>query len=217
MLNPEIMKAIHVSANISDGESRLRNDQQYHLDAASPARDTFQKTLALICALQDSGCRAPVQEQTVLSEKERYFREKYAEHKMKTQRGSAGLNMKETCQGRVLLHNASGPKPYISYAIFLPRFTSLFSFSYTACSISCEHYSSDGNRAHLIQPLDESYDLAYLQAYFNEDIREVNRMEEEAARMGYGPRATCTTTANATSQLLFCRMLIFNQYDECRI
>ena len=84
MLGPEIMKAIHVSANISDVESRLRKDQQYHLDAASPTRDIFQKTLALICSLQDSGCRVPVLEQTVLLEKKRYFREKYAAHKMKT-------------------------------------------------------------------------------------------------------------------------------------
>jgi len=116
--------------------------------------------------------------------------------------------MKETCQGCILFQNVSGHKPYISYAIFFhPRFTCLF--SYNACSTSCEHYASDGNHAHLIQLLDESYDLVYLQAYFNEDIREVNRMEEEAAGMGYGPRATCTTIANATSQLLFCRMSKF--------
>ena len=67
-----------------------------------------------------------------------------------------------------------------------------------------------------MQSLDESYDLAYLEAYFNEDIREVTWMEEEAARVGYDPRATCTTIANAASQLLFCRMSSFNHILECK-
>lgn len=64
-----------------------------------------------------------------------------------------------------------------------------------------------------MQSLDESYYLAYLEAYFNEDVQEVNCMEEEAARMGYGPRATCMTIVDATSQLLFCRMSIFDQHS----
>ncbi|KIM47146.1 hypothetical protein M413DRAFT_440661 [Hebeloma cylindrosporum] len=37
---------------------------------------------------------------------------------------------------------------------------------------------------------------------------------EEAAKMSYGPRATCTTIANATSQLLFCRRFKFQPHSE---
>jgi hypothetical protein len=117
MSDLDAMRAIHNSASINDVETRLREDQQDHLEAAaSPARDIFQKTFALISALQDSGCRAPLQEQTVLSEKERHFREKYAAHKAKIQRGNVRSNLKKICEGRVLLRNVKDPKPYISYA-----------------------------------------------------------------------------------------------------
>jgi hypothetical protein len=141
MLDPEIMKAIHVSASIRDVETRRRKDQQHYLDAAPPARDIFQKSLALISALQDLGCGAPVQEPTVLSEKERYFREKYAAHKMKTQRGHARFDMKATCEGRILLHNANGSKPYISYAIFFYLQFTYESLFLQLLFTSCEHYA----------------------------------------------------------------------------
>ena len=115
MSDLDTMKAIHVSASTRDVETQLRRNQQDH---PTPARDTFQKTFALISALQDSGCRAPLQEQTVLSEKEQGFHKKYAAYKAKIQRGNTRSNTQKMSEGRVLLRNVKGPKPYISYAVF---------------------------------------------------------------------------------------------------
>ena len=48
--------------------------------------------------------------------------------------------------------------------------------------------------------LDESFDLGYIEAHFNEDTEEIDRIELQAAEMGYGPRITCTTMTNFLAQ-----------------
>ena len=78
----------------------------------------------------------------------------------------------------------------------------------------CEHYSWDGNRDHLKIVLDESFDMEYMEAHFNEDMDELERIELRAAAMGYGPRFTCTTVTNFSAQRVCCResgfMFVFN-------
>lgn len=69
----------------------------------------------------------------------------------------------------------------------------------------CEHYSWDGNRDHLKLVLDDSFDLEYIEAHFNEDMEELERIELRAAAMGYGPRVTCTTVTNFSAQRVCCR------------
>ena len=58
----------------------------------------------------------------------------------------------------------------------------------------------DGNQDHLKITLDESFDLGYIEAHFNEDTEEIDRIEFQAAEMGYGPRITCTTMTNFLAQ-----------------
>jgi len=48
--------------------------------------------------------------------------------------------------------------------------------------------------------LDESFDLGYIEAHFNEDTEEIDRIELQAAETGYGPCITCTTMINFSSQ-----------------
>lgn len=53
--------------------------------------------------------------------------------------------------------------------------------------------------------LDESFDHDYIDAHFNEDAEEIDRIELQAAEMGYGPRVTCTTVTNFSAQRACCR------------
>jgi hypothetical protein len=70
----------------------------------------------------------------------------------------------------------------------------------------CEHYCIRGNRDHFIQYLDnEGYDIDYLDAYFNEDMEEIERIESAANSAGYGPLAPCSTIYNFSSQRTHCR------------
>jgi hypothetical protein len=75
--------------------------------------------------------------------------------------------------------------------------------------LRCEHYSWDGNRDHLKLVLDESFDLEYIEAHFNEDMDELERIELRAAAMGYGPRVACTTVTNFSAQRICCRESVF--------
>jgi hypothetical protein len=69
----------------------------------------------------------------------------------------------------------------------------------------CEHYDKTMARDHYIHYLDDSYDIEYLDAYFNEDFEEIDRIEESAFALGYGPRAKCTTITNSSGQKVHCR------------
>lgn len=78
----------------------------------------------------------------------------------------------------------------------------------------CEHYSWEGNRDHLKIQLDSSYDLDYIDAHYNEDTDEIDRIELNAAAMGYGPRTTCTTVTNFSAQRVCCRKSLVNTYHD---
>lgn len=75
--------------------------------------------------------------------------------------------------------------------------------------LRCEHYSWDGNRDHLKLVLDESFDLEYIEAHFNEYMDELERIELRAAAMGYGPCVACTTVTNFSAQRICCRESVF--------
>jgi hypothetical protein len=64
----------------------------------------------------------------------------------------------------------------------------------------CEHYSWGVNKDHLKITLDERFDVEYMEAHFNGDTDEIDRIEVQAAEMGYGPRVTCTTVTNFSAQ-----------------
>ena len=69
----------------------------------------------------------------------------------------------------------------------------------------CEHYSMIGIRDHYVHFIDDSYDLEYLEAYFNEDAETIDQIETTAAAVGYGPLSKCTTVTNYSSQRVYCR------------
>jgi hypothetical protein len=74
--------------------------------------------------------------------------------------------------------------------------------------VSCEHYNKTANKNHLHDPTinNGTYDLAYIEAVLCEDQEEVDRIEQAALDLGFGPLlGVCTTVSNASSQKAFCR------------
>jgi hypothetical protein len=69
----------------------------------------------------------------------------------------------------------------------------------------CEHYSKFGTRDHYIHFIDDSYDLEYLEAYFNKDTEIIDQIEASAAAVGYGPLSKCTMVTNFSAQRVCCR------------
>lgn len=69
----------------------------------------------------------------------------------------------------------------------------------------CQHFDSRSNKYHLKYFLDDSYDLDYVEAVLNEDMEEVDRIEDAALALGFGPLMECNTVANFSSQRLYCR------------
>ena len=105
------MKTIHTSASRKDLENRLLNDRENRLAMASPTCDIFLKTGALIAALRNIGCRAPIQETTQLSPAEHKHAQLIAEHQSKLRRGY--MPHTEMCKGRIGLKYNKHGKPLI--------------------------------------------------------------------------------------------------------
>jgi hypothetical protein len=63
------------------------------------------------------------------------------------------------------------------------------------------------NRDHLIDYSigDGSYNLNYIEAELTEDSDEIDQIEYAASVLGFGPRSTCTTVENFSTQRLYCR------------
>lgn len=70
----------------------------------------------------------------------------------------------------------------------------------------CEHYDNTSARDHYVHYLDDSYDVDYLEAYFNEDFEEIDRIESSALALGCGPLAECTMITNSSTQRVNCRL-----------
>lgn len=56
---------------------------------------------------------------------------------------------------------------------------------------------------------DGSYDVDYIEAHFNDDTEELDRIESTALAAGTGPQHACTNISNFSSQKTFCRELLF--------
>lgn len=116
MSDQDLMLSSHTSASREDINERLRKDRQHRIDTASPTRDIFQKTIALISALQILGCRGPMHESTLVSgwDSEQEITDLLAAHKATIQRGFTPKQ--PLCSGRLeLQYSGINLKPYIQY------------------------------------------------------------------------------------------------------
>ncbi|KAJ7580435.1 hypothetical protein C8J56DRAFT_1058074 [Mycena floridula] len=168
--------APHTVATQENVASRLANDRDSRLMYASPSADIFAKTQAFITALRRGGCHAELQEHTPRLPSEVEIQQQ----NMAFQRGYH--DKVERCKGRAIFQFDNAGKPFIS----------------------CQHYDPDMSRDHLVQYLDDSYDLDYLEAVLEEDTDGIGRIGRGAEALGYGPRVDCTTITNASSQRAFC-------------
>ncbi|KAJ7488621.1 hypothetical protein B0H11DRAFT_2406715 [Mycena galericulata] len=182
---PQVDRALmtqpHHEATRDMLKERLRNDREARIQTASPSRQIFQKTAALVAALRRLGCGATLQEETIVESDEEEEYDKLILHRTEHRRGYVPPT--ETCQGRLQLAYTN-QKPYIK----------------------CEHYSKQNNKEHYQNTAisDGSYDLKYIEALFSNDDDEVDLIEEAAFGLGFGPLSECTTVCNVSSQATLC-------------
>ena len=104
--------ASHTSASHEDIKGRLHKDRQHRIENTSPTRDIFQKTTALISALQLLGCCGPMHESTLVSSWEKEISDLMDAHKAKIQRGFTPKH--PLCNGRLeLWYSSVNSKPYL--------------------------------------------------------------------------------------------------------
>ncbi|KAJ7211557.1 hypothetical protein C8J57DRAFT_1097634, partial [Mycena rebaudengoi] len=170
-------------ATRQDVSDRLRVDRDQRVLHASPTRDIFTKTSAYLTAIRRIGCTRQEVEPTFLGETEKLQQTQDDLHAHISQRGHSRKD--DICQGRLLYTQDANGKSYVS----------------------CEHYNHRTNKNHLNDPTinNGSYDLAYIEAVLCEDQEEVDRIEQAALDLGFGPLlGVCTTVSNASSQKAFC-------------
>ncbi|KAF7334423.1 hypothetical protein MVEN_02271600 [Mycena venus] len=161
-------------------KDRLQTDLEEQCATASPTRDIFTKTAAFIAGIRTLGCGSHETDALPeLSPSELLHKNFWDEHHKMLKRGY--VPTKASCSGRVFLDFNQQGQPLVR----------------------CEFFSSD-NRLHLCRFLDESYDLDYIEAYFHEDEDELERIENAAQAMGYGPLVACRTVTNFSSQRVHC-------------
>jgi hypothetical protein len=111
MSDQDLMSSSHMSASREDIKSRLHKDRQHRIDTISPTRDIFQKTTALISALQLLGCRGPMHKSTPVTVSS-WEQVVLAANKEMIQRGFTPKH--PLCSGRLELRYSSvNLKPYI--------------------------------------------------------------------------------------------------------
>jgi hypothetical protein len=202
----------HESASRETVEDRLQMDRETRLDAASPTRDIFQKTSAYLTALRRSGCGAPAYEGTTLNHTELAQRSVDNEHLAKLQRGY--VPTKTTCDGRVFFEYDFSGHPFVRFVFSSVHHTVLCSMYSNIIIIydRCEHYRSSVSRDHFVDYGigDGSFNIEYIEAVLCEDQEEVDRIENAATTLGFGPRVECTMVANFSAQRVYCRTFLFN-------
>ncbi|KAG6836008.1 hypothetical protein H0H93_012315 [Arthromyces matolae] len=179
----ETLMEPHTSATQDAISERLANDRSLRLELSSPEYDIFRKTSALIAAIRTVGCRAVEHEETILPQSEQIFYDDIQAQIRKAQRGYKPDV--DRCRGRIS----------INYGVNEVGQEKMY--------LKCEHYRKE-SRDHYIQYLDDSYDFDYLEAHFNEDTDELDRIEQAAHVLGFGPLAECSTVANFSSQKICC-------------
>ncbi|KAJ7596417.1 hypothetical protein C8J56DRAFT_1040671 [Mycena floridula] len=170
----------HTRATRGDISKRLALDRDARLLYASPSAAIFSKTQALIAGIRRTGCRAVRQEETYLSFAEEQHISRIQQLESTFKRGYQ--DKVDRCEGRMVFGYDNEGKSFVA----------------------CEHYDSEISRDHVIYYMDGSYDEEYLEAVLEEDTEEIERIERAAEALGYGPRVTCTTIANASTQRAFC-------------
>ncbi|KAG6824163.1 hypothetical protein H0H92_007812, partial [Tricholoma furcatifolium] len=176
--NIEALSEPHTKATLEAIAERLTNDRSSRLEVSTPEYHIYQKTAALISAIRKVGCRGPEFEETILQPSEQVHYDNTREMVRKQMRGYIPTLVR--CKGRILL----------KYDNDLGR---------EKLYLKCEHYQAS-SRDHYIEYLDESYDLDYIEAYFQEDADELDRIEQIAFGSGYGPLTDCSTVSNVSSQ-----------------
>ncbi|KAJ7747876.1 hypothetical protein B0H14DRAFT_2541606 [Mycena olivaceomarginata] len=165
----------HTKASRALIKERLQADLEQQYESASPSRDIFAKTAAFIAGIRKLGCGSQENDSRPdLLPSEQQNKEFWDDHHKILRRGYEPAT--RTCSGRVSLD-------------FDHRGQALI---------------RSENRLHLCRFLDESYDLDYIEAYFEEDEEELERIENAAHTLGYGPLVPCRTVTNVSSQRLYC-------------
>ncbi|KAJ6578477.1 hypothetical protein B0H19DRAFT_1020702 [Mycena capillaripes] len=129
------------------------------------------------------GCSRPRVEETKRNAMEQQQQEENDVYLFQAQRGYNRPD--DLCEGRIFFAYDDYGKPYVS----------------------CEHYDRTTNKDHFIDRTINSgmYDLEYLEAVLCEDTDEIERIEDAAFSLGYGPLlGTCNTIANCSSQKAYC-------------
>ncbi|KAJ7252177.1 hypothetical protein C8J57DRAFT_1238053 [Mycena rebaudengoi] len=127
----------------------------------------------------------PEVEPTHLTQRERELQAEQQAYNSLSQRGyTAPESTIPPCQGRLL-------------------FTTGHTGNVAVC---CEHYSTKNkNHFHDFTVGNGSYDVSYIEAVLSEDQEEIDRIEQAAHDLGYGPlRSACQTVANANAQRACC-------------
>ncbi|KAF8145358.1 hypothetical protein K438DRAFT_1630265 [Mycena galopus ATCC 62051] len=161
----------------------LRNDRKDWLQYASPTKDIFCRTAAYLTALRRLGCSRPLAEPTPLSLEEEEAREVYQIYIQQVRRGH---RTDGTCEGKILFRYDSHNHPHVY----------------------CQHYNKKTGRDHFhddsVGKAVGAYDLNYIEAELSGDKEEVEKIEQAAFDLGYGPQVECTTVVNASSQRAHC-------------
>ncbi|THU76535.1 hypothetical protein K435DRAFT_704653 [Dendrothele bispora CBS 962.96] len=171
----------HTCTLMEQLQDRLRQELEEQTQLPSPSKDVFNRTAAYISAIRQTGCLSVAYEETHYNSVEAAAQERLLEHRTEMQRGYSKPN---ACKGRLLFSCLFDGRPVVK----------------------CEHYSGLENKDHFFDSSvgNGGYDLDYLEAVLCEDQEEIDRIELQAAALGYGPRTKCRTITNFSSQRTYC-------------
>ncbi|KAJ7867739.1 hypothetical protein B0H14DRAFT_3132843 [Mycena olivaceomarginata] len=175
-------------------QARLRVDLETAAASTSPNHLIFQKTAAFIAAIRALGCHSSECDQIrTLPASEQQQQDFLDTRRFHIQRGYRPLNPK--CPGRLSLQYNHQGKPLVV----------------------CE-FHSPANRFHLCRFIDEAYDLDYLEAFFNEDDDELQRIEEAAAHQSFDHRDELGRLIQLPMKLLTCgvKFVVYEPLEQFR-
>ncbi|KIJ37989.1 hypothetical protein M422DRAFT_259375 [Sphaerobolus stellatus SS14] len=151
-------------------------------------QEVFQKTLALFCAIQESGCpfAAEVSAEDIIPESPSEDSEissiPAAQLLYETLHDSCACEKDELqCPGKIVFCRDSFHRPFLQ----------------------CEHRKK-GHRAHLYLRNLQEIDSVYLEALFCGNMETIRKYEEQAYAGGFGPLVPCDVVCSAREQKSLC-------------
>ncbi|KIJ47690.1 hypothetical protein M422DRAFT_248695 [Sphaerobolus stellatus SS14] len=148
--------------------------------SAGPARSLLNKTIAYLNALQKRGCGFPLQEETIFSAAQAEELEAKLQDQLEARRGR---ELQDQCHGELLYLIDRSGNPFIC----------------------CQHYNSLTSKQFIdYEPSNGQLNTAYMEAFFANDIPEMEALDAAAFELGFGPLAPCMTVENFSSQRLSC-------------